>query len=93
MGLYLLNDSVIILSDLFAAFKALLEIFLPRGFENLHVTLFPSLELLQRDAKLCCICLLRQAELLAYGFDLRALTPQQKQAVSYTHLDVYKRQT
>ena len=52
MGLYLLNDSVIILSDLFAAFKALLEIFLPRGFENLHVTLFPSLELLQRDAKL-----------------------------------------
>ena len=76
-----LNDSIIILSDLFAAFKALLEIFLPRGFEYLHVTLFPSLELLQRDAKLRCIYLLRQAEPLAYGFDLRSLTPQQKQVI------------
>ena len=59
----------------------LLEILLPCGFENLHVTLFPSLELLQRDAKLRCIYLLRQAEPLAYGFDLRSLTPQQKQVI------------
>ena len=51
-------------------FKTLFEILLPCRFENLHVTLFPSLELLQRDTKLRGICLLRQAEPLAYGFDL-----------------------
>ena len=81
MGQHLLNDSVIILSELSAAFKALLKIPLPCGFEDLHVSLFPSLELLQWDAKLRCICLLRQAEFQAYGFDLRALTPQQKQVI------------
>lgn len=59
----------------------LFEILLPCRFENLHVTLFPSLELLQRDAKLRCICLLRQTEPLAHGFDLRSLTPQQKQVI------------
>ena len=51
-------------------FKTLFEILLPYRFENLHVTLFPSLELLQRDAKLRCIYLLRQAEPLANSFDL-----------------------
>ena len=36
---------------------------------------------MQRDAKLRGICLLRQAEPLAYGFDLCSLTPQQKQVI------------
>ena len=50
MGLYLLNDSVIILSDLFAAFKALLEIFLPRGSEYPLAVLLPLLEIAKADA-------------------------------------------
>ena len=47
----------------------------------MYASLFPSLELLQRGAKLRCICLLRQAEPLTYGFDLLPLSPQQKQVI------------
>ena len=62
--------------ELFAAFKALLEILLPCGFEYLYRFLLPALELLQRDAELCGICLLCQAEFQTNGFDLRSLSPQ-----------------
>ena len=73
-----LNDSIIILSDLFAAFKALLEIFLPRGFEYLLVVLFPLLETAKADAYLVRILSLRQPQLHSNRLDLLALTIPQK---------------
>ena len=73
-----LNDSVIILSDLFAAFKALLEIFLPRGFEYLLAVLLPLLETAKADAQLIRILFLRQPRFRSDCLDLVALTISQK---------------
>ena len=78
MGLYLLNDSVIILSDLFAAFKALLEIFLPRGFEYLLAVLFSLLETAKADSQLVRIFSLRQSQFHSNCLGLVALTIPQK---------------
>ena len=73
-----LNDSIIILSDLFAAFKALLEIFLPRGFEYLLAVLFPLLEIAKADAQLVRILSLRQPQFRSDRLDLLTLTISQK---------------
>ena len=74
----LLNDSVIILSDLFAAFKALLEILLPRGFEYMLAVLFSLLETAKADSQLVRIFSLRQSQFHSNCLDLLALTIPQK---------------
>ncbi|HAT77923.1 MAG TPA: hypothetical protein DCS10_00740 [Oscillibacter sp.] len=78
MGLYLLNDSVIILSELFTAFKTLLEILLPCGFEYLLAVLLPMLEIAEADAHFVCIFSLRQPQFRSDCLDLVALTIPQK---------------
>ena len=78
MGLYLLNDSVIILSELFTAFKTLFEILLPCGFENLLTVLLPMLEISKTDAQFVRILFLRQPQFHSDCLDLVALTIPQK---------------
>ena len=76
-----LNDSVIILSDLFAAFKALLEILLSRGFEYLLAVLLPLLETAKADAQLVRILSLRQPQFRSDCLDLLTLAVSQKEIV------------
>ena len=78
MGLYLLNDSVIILSELSATFKAMFEILLPCGFEYLLAVLFPLLEIAKTDAQFVRILFLRQPQFHSDCLDLVALTIPQK---------------
>ena len=78
MGLYLLNDSVIILSELSATFKAMFEILLPCGFEYLLAVLFPLIETAKADVQLVRIFFLRQPQFHSNCLNLFALTISQK---------------
>ena len=69
---------MIILSELFAMFKPLLEILLPRGFEYLLAVLLPLLETAKADAQLVRIFSLRQPQFRSNCLDLLALPISQK---------------